>query len=1107
MERKACFASWMLVIFLCFFGTERVFAQGTTATVTGTITDATGAVIPGASITITDTNTNETHHVMAAENGSYTVPQLPPGSYRVKVEKASFGSYQQNELILVINQIAQVNAQLKVGAGQETVEVTTTAPVIQTDSSSVGLVIDQQTIQNTPLNGHTSLIGLIALAPGVQGAGAQDQVPVYGVTPAIGTGTRNSYGGVGFTLDGIENKSGTVERGLAETLSLEAIAEFKTITTGAPAEFNQPAQVIVVSQSGGNAFHGELFEYNRGKGPSAKQQYFNGSLPRAAYERNEFGGNFSGPIFIPHLYNGRDRSFFFFAYEGFRLQQSAAVNSAQPSVAERQGNFTGLGTIIDPLTGLAFYQNQIPMSRFNPVDQQLQNLLMPLPTVAGLGTNTFELVPYSSHVDRYSVRLDHKLSERNQLRGTFLSALYGPNPSTGSSSLAGGMSGIGEHDIVAVIGLTHTFNPTLLLDSYVSYNHLTTFRTPQNVGTRFENIIPGLPVQLIEGAPQISITNITSISEAGSHDLEQDIQAYVTLNKVFARHNVKSGIDFLYSNHWNVAANSPQRGSFSFNGRYTTPAGASGTSTQANAYADFLLGYPSSTSVSLPSALPYRNITDELGAYIQDDFKVTPKLTLNAGLRYEVQFFPDNVEGNQASFVPSLGKVVVFAESEPAAVQSAFLPLTVLSTNVGLPASLNSYLGNDNNNVAPRFGFAYQFAPDTVIRGASGIFFNLLPGSYARAPAFTTFPFTAVETFTQPTGTMPGFTMNAPFSATGAFSANPSAQQLHAPVTPYTEQYNLAIEHQLHYGIDFRLGYVGQHNVKQNNASGSGTTSPNINLANPPQVGVTTQSTNIYQPFAGINLQLDPIFHSSENSLQVGIHKQYLHGFQLNAEYQWTRVLGTENIENPSGATPNDSYGPIAGITPQAFVMSYSYELPFGRGKAFLSSSSSFVDKLVGGWQISGFTTVQSGQPFSVTYSAPGTPVGQVGGRANIVPGVPLYPAVKTKAQWFNPTAFTAPPLYTAANGLRYATYGNSGYDMLRGPAYQDWDFNLEKNIRWHEHYRAQLRAESFNAFNHPNFGTPNANISNTSVGTITGLSGTPSQEARTVEFAGKFYF
>jgi hypothetical protein len=335
--------------------------------------------------------------------------------------------------------------------------------------------------------------------------------------------------------------------------------------------------------------------------------------------------------------------------------------------------------------------------------------------------------------------------------------------------------------------------------------------------------------------------------------------------------------------------------------------------------------------------------------------------------------------------------------------------------------------------------------------------------------------------------------------------------------TPYTEEYNLAIEHQFSNGLDVRVGYVGQHNLKQNNYGGTGNYAPSLNLpAQPVLSTVSAQSTYLDQPFSTVTLAMDPMFHSTENSLQIGVHKQYSHGIAFGAEYQWTRVLGTENIQNPSGATPSDSYGPISGITPQVLTVNYSYLLPFGQGKTFLGGAGNLLDKIVRGWQFSGITNIQTGQPFSVTYTAPGsytvpnsnpavTYVNLVSGRANRVMGVPLYPTHKTRAEWFNPAAFTAP---TNAAGVPGGSYGNSGYDMLRGPAFQDWDMNLQKNITLKERYRLQLRADSFNVFNHPNFAVPNSAISNTStVGTITSIASTPTYEQRTLEFAVKFAF
>jgi hypothetical protein len=1085
--------------------TAAAFGQGITGSITGRVTDPTGAEVVGASVTVRDLGTGAVHTITTSAVGSYTVPQLPPGKYAVKVDSPSFQSYQQDNITLQIDQVAEIDAQLSAGSTSDTVVVTSEAPVIQTDDSSIGQVIDSQAIQNTPLNGRLGLNGLIALAPGVQAAGAQDQLATRGITVSVGTGGRNAYGGLGSTLDGVTNQEVTLQRAEAEVPSLDAIAEFKVLSNGAPAQFMQPAQLIVVSASGTNKLHGEAFEFNRSKGTGAKS-YFSGSTPRPPYERNEFGGNLSGPIFIPHVYDGRDKSFFFAAYEQFRLTQSYFDNTTQPTVLQRQGNFseylaggacnsTTTSIIIkNPLTGLP-YPGNIINSGLNPVSVQLLNKLYPMPTAPGCGANTSEQVQEQSHSSRFSLRLDHSMGEKNQFRFTFLRAFYGPSPTNGTDSLQGGNSLDGEHNTNAIVGWTHTFSPTLLIDTYASYFHLPIFRTPQNVNTDFSSIIPGLGPELIQGAPQINITNITAVSESGSKDLEQVMQANTVVTKVLAKHTIKVGAGYLFDNHWNDAASSPARGQYTFTNHYS-----------GIAFADFLLGYPVTTAAPTPNNYITRNLSSQISAFIQDDWKPMQHLTFNLGLRYDRQVFEQDPYGHNSLYIPSLKQVVVFGSSYPSSSIPQYLtsiPIT-LGPSVGLGTNVFNYLGQDKKNFAPRFGFAYEAAHNTVVRGAFGIYFNLLPASYVGTGAFDTLPFLGIQNYTN-NPTTPSFSMSNAFSATGAFGSNPGVNAEHPLVTPYTEQYNLAVEHQFGKGFDLRVGYVGQHNLKQNNYGGPGTTSPNINISPYPVVGSTVQSNNLIQPFAAIPYILDPIYHSNANSLQIGLHKQYNHGITFGAEYQWIRALGTENIENPSGVNPNDSFGPISGITPQVLALNYSYLLPFGKGQRFFGTSNNFIDKLVSGFQFSGITNIQTGQPFSVTYAAP-SGTGTVGGRASIVPGVPLYPSHKTKAMWFNPAAFTAP---TNAAGVAGGAYGNSGYDMLRGPAFQDWDMNLQKNIGFHDgRFHVQLRADAFNVFNHANLNTPNASISNTaSVGTITSVSSTPLYEPRQIEFAGKFVF
>ena len=299
------------------------------------------------------------------------------------------------------------------------------------------------------------------------------------------------------------------------------------------------------------------------------------------------------------------------------------------------------------------------------------------------------------------------------------------------------------------------------------------------------------------------------------------------------------------------------------------------------------------------------------------------------------------------------------------------------------------------------------------------------------------------------------FSMSNPFTGTGNAGGRPGVNSAHSLVTPYTEEYNLTLEHQFPHGMDVRVGYVGQHNLKQNNSSGSGTYAPNLNYADPFDITKSAAAQAPFPVLGTIGYQVAPLFHSQMNSMQIGAHKQYNHGLAFGVEYQWTRVLGTENLEDPSGKYPQDSYGNIAGITPDVLQLSYSYALPFGKGRSLFANAGPVANNVIGGWELAGVVDAQSGQPFSVSYTAPTNVYpGAVSGRANQVPGISLYPSNKTKAQWFNPAAFTAP---LDSLGRAGGIYGKSGYDMLYGPRYQSWDMNLKKNIAWGDHYNVQL--------------------------------------------------
>jgi len=1061
----------LLPCLLVFVLTTQLLAQEVTASISGTVTDPSGEVIPGVTVEVTNPETGARSTATTGSRGEYTLPLLRPGRYQLTISQPGFRTYQRSNIVLEVNQKANIDVRLEIGQTTERVEVTAEAAPISTEATDVAKVVDNTSIQRIPLNGRLNINGLLALAPGIQNAGAQDQVPYYGLNPSAG-GAYN-YAGVGITLDGMAHSILNIERGMTEYPPPDAIQELKVITSGAGAEFGKPNQIVVVTKGGTNELHGGVLEFNRNRVMAAKN-FFATQLPKPPYNRNEFGANLSGPVIIPHLYNGKNRTFFLGDYEGFRLVQATTSSTQVASAAMRQGNFSGLAPITDPLTGAPFPGNVIPSTRLNPVTQRLGQLY-PIPNMpgtgpAGTGVNLVENISTNQAVDRGSIRVDERISDKTQVAFSFLTQNLGPNPLAGSVSTFGGMAGIGEVLRKPILSLTHTFSPSIISESRVGYQHLRIYRIPQNQNLGTTSIIPGLPFQAVDGAPQITINNIVNMSEAGSRDLDQSISFNQSLTIVRGAHTLKIGGTYLFGTHWNLAAQAPQRGAYTFTGRYS-----------GIAFADFALGYPATTQNPSPSSLVTKGVGSRYEAYIQDTWKITQKLTATLGLRYDLQWLRPDAQNYGSLFIPNLGKVAVFADSMPAAAIPGALNAypVVLSKSIGLPVSEIDYIGQDTNNFAPRIGIAYKLNNKTVLRSAIGLYYNVLPVSVPIS--INNLPFVVVGTYEQPAGSVPSFTMSNPFPGTGSVPANPSPYGLNRTVTPYSLQFNGTLEREVWRGVGLRASFVGQRNIKQ-----FGT--PNINQPLP-QPGAV-QPLRPYQPFAGINLNNTNMFQNTLNQLQGGVEKRYSAGLLLTAQYSYTRLLGTESYQSPINW--NDSRGNIGGYRRHVLVSSFVYDLPFGSGKMLFTDARGFANGFASGWQISGVISGMSGAPFSPSFTT--SVVGSVGGRPNVVLGQSLYPAQRTLTQYFNPAAFAVPPNYT---------FGNAGYNQLWGPGQQNWDLSLVKNTSIHEKLTLQLRIDAFSVFNHPTFGNPASDITNTgSVGRITSAGGN-----RTVLIGAKLFF
>ncbi len=1050
-----------LAFVFALFSTLLLYGQTTSGVVLGTITDPTGAAIVQADVTLTNENTNIARSTHASAQGDYIFTDVAPGSYRLDVNAQGFRASQVSNIVVQVGQTARMDVKLEVGAVQARVEVTATAPVVQSETSSVGNVVDTRQIQDMPLNGRANFYGLLQIAPGVQGAGSN---------PLISGGTW--YGSTNMTLDGVENIDVGNERLLGTTPSLDAVQEFRVIDSGASAEFGRGgAQVIMVTRSGTNAFHGSVFEFNRNRALAAKN-FFATGLPTPPFNRNEFGGSLGGPIL-------RDKLFFFGSYEGLRLRQSQTNVVAMPTADMLNGDFSKIGvTIKDPFTGQPFAGNRIQPDQINPVSKALLQYLTPpnLPgNGVGLGPNLVVNVPRREDMNRYFGRIDYHLSDRDTISGHLSWINDGPFTAPGGNGTDkfGNWGGFGGAQRNVMAQYTRMVTPRAVNELRFGYNRELAFRTPQNFNVDPSQIINGLisPVAGLGGVPTIAITGFRGIDDLpGSGDRKNSYEAIEHYTWTPGSHNLKFGFEYQRASSFNFQNPPPYRGTFTFDGRYT-----------GNSFADFLLGYASATG-RVSRNVESEPLDNRYAAFVQDDWRIFPRLTLNLGLRYDYQGLFTNSHGDMSNFYPGLGKIVVIS-GKPDPRLAAVLPV-VSGKDVGIDTS--NYVHPDRNNFGPRIGFAFRPLNSNrlVLRGAYGIYYNVLPGYLGYFQLATNPPFLVAETFEPAAGPTPSLTLSNPFPGQGTIPTSPSitAMAQNRP-NPYQQQWNFTVEYELFHNTAVRASYIGDKITHLERG---------LNLNDPPPAPGAVQPRRPYQPFGPITFY-EGGRNQETNQLQLGAVKRFSAGLAFDFEYQLTKGLS----EQIYGQAPMDNRnarldrGNLDFVRRHYATISYSYELPFGRGKHFGSSVSGVAEKIIGGWQIAGITTLGSGQPYSVTYTS--RTLGWPSGRADIV-GNPSVsdPSI---AQWFNPAAFAVPAPYT---------YGNSARNFLFGPGFVNFDVGVFKNTPITERINSQFRAEFFNIANHANFGLPASDITvPASVGKITSTAADP----RTVQFGLKLLF
>ena len=1118
--------------------TTAAWAQVSTGTIAGIVEDSSGAVVPNADVTIKNAATGEARATRTNATGEFNVPFLQPGAYALTAAAGGFKTKTLSGITLQVDQTANFRITLEVGAASETVEVTGTAPLVDSATSSLGQVIENKQITDLPLNGRNPFaLGLLS----------GNTTPMFGMQsnlPFIAGGGRFSANEV--TLDGVDNNTvsnaGNIGRnGIAVVPSVDAVQEFKVKTSTFSAEFGHAAGAVVNAtiKSGTNQFHGTVFEFLRNNALDANNFFTNAAgQPRAPFHQNQFGAAVGGPVWIPKLYNGHNRTFFFADYQGTR-QSTAAGSSITdvPPAALRTGDFSSVKTAIyDPATrrvgpnGVViadpFVGNVIPQSRINASSAAVAGLI-PLPNFGGAGAlarNYFFQPAQFSNTDQGDIRVDQTLSAKNNFYGRF-SISANSKPAVGSfpGFIGGGASSI-DDAAQGVLSDVHIFTPTLVNEfrfGYVRHNG-SLFGTGQN-GEAFaqQHNIAMFPAPIL-GFPSIAfnysgqLSGTAEFSGWGGGDpnlnVENRFQWSDNLSWTRGKHTLKFGAD-LRRDRFDTVKGTPFFGQEIYGATFTSSSNAAGSGLP---FADFLLGYP--TFIQGTPMLDWgRQRSIYAGGFVQDDWKISKSLTLNLGVRYEL--FTQPVDARD------LGSL-----------------FNVQNGQYALPGK-NGYsraiVDGDHNNFGPRAGFAWQANSKLVLRGGYGLFYGerdqnqqvtQFSGNLPNVPVVSLPAISAAQTVTPP------YTINTPikvvptdpslasFTPANPFVGTIRSAGFHDSRDPMLHQFNFDIQYQLTSSLLLEASYSG--------ALGRDLSSLFINGNQIPfSQALAGNNKQANRPFPNINGTVIVTYSTASNdynSANFRLEKRYSKGLALLVNYTiqknlesggagpdaYTQNGGTSIAMDTYNIARERSYAPID--IPQIFSGSAAYELPFGPGKSWLAHGG-IAGKVIGGWQVNTIVTLRGGFPTDIrtnvlppvfnTFNVPD----RVTGQSMLLPNANVD-------GYFNPAAFTVPGTVQSSTGAAIQEFGNAARRVARGPGSKNADLSIFKNTTFGERAMLQFRAELFNFTNTPTFFLPAAssptltcigapgsacNSNNPSFGKLS--SGTAT--GRQIQFGLKLYF
>jgi hypothetical protein len=1081
-------------------------AQTTFASITGVVTDSTGSVVPNAQIVATSVETNISTQTTSNESGNYTIPQLREGTYIVKVNAPGFKAFSATNVTLAARDIRRLDVSLEVGSVETSVEVTADVALIETETARITDTKDANLLKTIPLNSR-GIWAFLALSPNVLQAGGGSSTIRF-------AGSRGNQSN--WAIDGITMSDGVDNTQIGPLLNyIESFQEMRIDMANNSAEFGTIGQVTMISKSGTNQLHGNVFDYYQSPWFRARNPF---ALVRGSGILHTPGGSVGGPVRIPKIYDGRNKTFFFASYETTR--GSAVTDNFNPTVplaAWREGDFSGLpaGTLIyDPSTRAPFPNNRIPANRINSVSKAIQDRFYPLPNFGN--TSVFASQNYRDQrlrsrdpITYWTARGDHRFSDSDSIYGrfTFQRALNTPHE--------GNLPAIGRRfqqrdNRAAVVSYTHMFSPVLLNEARWGYAlNNNPVEGPINGPELVSELglvglapdLPDIPGILKVNWTGLALQQITQpdYTRPGFRNHLEQIQDHVSWFR--GKHNLKMGVEFTRV-AWDSLSASPNLfGNVNFSNRFTS----GGNANQGHAYADFLLGIPTTAERAFAPALVLRNRW-QYDFFIADDYKISNRLTLNLGVRYELHQ-PWREQNNLTSmFDIGSGKIVV--EDGALGKVSPLFPrgyVDIVEANtLGLPG--RTLIRTDRNNFAPRVGLAYRpFGNRTVFRTGFGIFYDVVPRNLNQGGI----PFVLNEpAFTNEAGN-PTVVFPRVFPATG--SSGPSTVGLPAAVNPglkmpYSMQYNVTLEHQ-QWSTGFRLSYIGT-NTRQGDYS--------YNYNSPvPDARPFVDKPRPFPNYPSISYFTNGAGHQY-HGLTAEAERRFAQGLYLQGSWVWARDIGDLNrgelTENPFDRQRERSVS--LDIPTHRTTVNFIYQLPFGKGRPLFASAPGWANAIIGGWEISGVHSYYSGQFLTPLWTGP-DPTGTAFTSSRTPANVTIRPDHLRDAtlpsdqrgvnRWFDVGAFGSP---------QSGQFGTSAKGVIKGPSVNVWHAGVFKNFNFTESMRLRWEFTGTNIMNHQNFNNPGVNISQaagagviTGVGAVNGASTGDLPFARTLRTGLRFEF